>query len=78
MSALGYTHTFFPGSKIVEISHFPFVTKQETIMESHSEPGLGIGKGRVGTWWAAVHEDISHPSRTLADLGLFKDSRCRG
>lgn len=63
---------FFPGSRIVEISQFPFVTKQEALMEGHSEPGRGWVRG-AGMWVG-----IRHPSQTLTDLGLFKDSSCRG
>ena len=48
MSPLGYTHTFFPRFRTLEISHFVLVTEQEAAVEGHSEPRWGIGKGRVG------------------------------
>lgn len=46
VSAIGHTHTFSLGSRIVEISQFPFVkTKQETVPGGHSEPGGGWAGG---------------------------------
>lgn len=41
-SAIGHTHMFLPEPRIVEISQFPFVMKQEeAIMEGNGEPGGG-------------------------------------
>lgn len=62
---------FFLGSRIVEISQFPFVTKQEAIMERQGEPGARWGQECGGL--VPICEGISHPSRTLTDLGLFRD-----
>lgn len=45
MGTAGYTRTFFPGSRRVEISHFPLVTHQEAIREGHVSPGVGLARG---------------------------------
>lgn len=75
----GHSYMFFPGSRIVEISQFPFVNKQKAIMEGHGEPGGGwAGGGWECGWAGSNHDHISHPSPTLTDLGLFKDFSRRG
>lgn len=48
-------------------------------MEGPGKPGAGWAGGGWECGWAGSSRDhISHPSRTLTDLGLFKDSSCRG
>lgn len=62
---------------MVEIS-LSILREQEAIMEGHGQPGQGCaGEGGNVGGLAPTCEGISHPSRTLTDLGLFKDYSCR-